>query len=329
MIIDYPAHCTPLAQYIGKSSHPGVQPSPRTAFILEKSQRDRIVLLDPTLAPLFRRYVHSDDIYRYTIADQQRFLLALPSGWTNQLCGSTQQGTHAWQCIAEHYPALARHLSLFVADRPHQHIWWELDAECRIPDRTQHVVTWHAQKSHITFALAPQGYVTATPWMSDVPIWLLGYLNSAPLQRWLNRQKVKGGSLAQTVIDTIPIPDTTDYHDMLSELTQQALAAQTQRLQCIHEAVQTLVRHFAPLGAPISTSIWSWYTLDFASLRHALVKSFKNDIPERLHPQWSTWLDENQAIYSHIEQQLTNVEALISQLVATRFPSTKGRRDDD
>lgn len=321
---DFPAYCTPLAQVISQRSQPGIQPSPRTAFVLDKSMRDRIVLLDPTLAPLFRRYVHSDDIHRYGVDDQHRFLLALPAGWTAKLCGATPQSTEAWQCVAEHYPALARHLSLFVADRPHHQVWWELDADTQLPDRTQQVLTWHAQKSQIAFTLAPHGYVTATPWFSDPPLWLLGYLNSTPLQRWLNRQKAKGSSLAHTVIDYIPVPDALNEFDTLSELTAHAVDLQKQRLQFINETVQTLVRNFAPLGATISAPIWSWYTLDFAGLRKALIKSFKNDIPERVQPQWHTWLDHCQSEYDRIEQQLSHYEGSISQLVATRFPPSKG-----
>lgn len=323
---DFPAYCTPLAEVLGQRSQPGVQPSPRSAFVLEKSMRDRIVLLDPTLAPLFRRYIHSDDIHRYGVEDHQRFLLALPAGWTAQLCGATTQSPVAWQCVAEHYPALARHLSLFVADRPHHHVWWELDADAQLPERSQHVLTWHAQKSQIAFALAPQGYVTATPWLTDPPLWLIGYLNSTPLQRWLNRQKAKGSSLAHTAIDYIPVPDTLTEYDTLTELTAHAVELQKQRLQCINETVQTLVRNFAPLGAPVSNTLWSWYTLDFAGLRKALVKSFKNDIPERVQPQWYSWLGHCQNEYDRIEQQLTHYEGRISQLVATRFPSIKGIR---
>lgn len=324
MTSDFPAHCTPLAQLIGQHSQPGIQPSPRTAFILDKSSRDRIVLLDPTLAPLFRRYIHNDDIHRYNVADNQRFLLALPAGWTMRLCGTIPQSTMAWQCIAEHYPALARHLSLFVADRPHHHVWWELDAETQIPERSQQVMTWYAQKNHITFALAPHGYVTATPWVANTPLWLVGYLNSAPLQRWLNRQKAKGGSLTHTVIDHIPVPDTLNTDTTLSELTTLAHELQRERLQCIADTVHTLVRGFAPLGASITPAIWAWYTLDFTSLRKALVKSFKNDIPDRLHPQWRAWFDDCHTSYTHIEQRLTACEGQISRLVATHFPAVKG-----
>jgi hypothetical protein len=324
MMSDFPAHCTPLAQLIGHQSQLGIQPSPRTAFVLDKSMRDRIVLLDPTLAPLFRRYIHGDDIHRYGVEHHQRFLLALPAGWTARVCHTTSPGNVAWQCLAEHYPALARHLSLFVADRPHQHVWWELDAGANLPDRTQQILTWHAQKSQIAFTITPQGYVTATPWLANTPLWLLGYLNSTPLQRWLNRQKAKGSSLASTVIDHIPVPDTLNGDAQLTELTSHAIDIQTQRLQCINEAVQTLVRNFAPLGASANTSLWAWYTLDFAGLRKALVKSFKNDIPERVQPQWHAWLDHSQSEYDRIEQQLTHYEGRISQLVATQFPPAKG-----
>lgn len=324
MTSDFPAHCTPLAQLIGQHSQPGVQPSPRNAFILDKSSRDRIVLLDPTLAPLLRRYVNSDDIHRYSVTDNQRFLLALPAGWTVRLCGTMTQSTLAWQCIAEHYPALARHLSLFVADRPHHQVWWELDANTTIPERTQQVMTWYAQKNHITFAYAPQGYVTATPWLVNSPLWLLGYLNSAPLQRWLNRQKAKGSSLAYTIVDHIPVPDTLNADSTLVDLTSLASELQHERLKCVNDTVQTLVRGFAPLGASIAPAIWAWYTLDFAGLRNALRKSFKNDIPDRLLPQWHAWFDDCHTTYAQIEQQLSTCEGQISRLVSMHFPVAKG-----
>lgn len=326
MMSDYPAHCTPLAHCIQHHTQQGIQPSPRAAFILDKSMRDRIVLLDPTLAPLFRRYLQSDDIHRYTINDHQRFLLALPAGWTAQLCGPSHHGNLAWQCIAEHYPALARHLTLFVADRPHHaHIWWELEATTVLPERTQPSITWHAYKNHLSFALTPAGYVSATPWLAGASMWVLGYLNSTPVQRWLNRQKSAGVALAHALIDQVPVPHSlTTAHDELSELTAHAVTLQTERLQHINATIHTLVRNFAPLGATVSTQLSTWYQLDFAGLRNALIKSFKNDIPERLHPQWHAWFDECHDEYQRRERQLTMYEGRINQLVTAHFPSTKG-----
>jgi hypothetical protein len=117
MTTTFPVDCQPLHAIVGSHPITGVVPSPRTVFVLEKAQRDRLVLLDTQLAPFIRRYSLADDIQRYGMVPSQKFLLCLPAGWTVQHCQTTAIGNDAWQCIAERYPALARHLAIPVAKR--------------------------------------------------------------------------------------------------------------------------------------------------------------------------------------------------------------------
>ena len=137
-----------LSSYMRHRSCDGLNPSPRSVFVLEKSQRDRLVLLDTPLAPLLRRYHTSDDVQRYSVLPSTRYLLCLPPGWTAQHCGTHADGNAAWQCIAEHFPALSRHLALAVAERPFTSgHWWELAPESVLPPNPSSRGTSIAPKS--------------------------------------------------------------------------------------------------------------------------------------------------------------------------------------
>lgn len=320
---DLPAFIT-LSSYMQQRSCDGLNPSPRSVFVLDKSQRDRLVLLDPLLAPYIRRYHSSEDVQRYCTLPSTRFLLCLPAGWTTRNCGTHADGNAAWQCIADHFPALSRHLALAVADRPFsQGHWWELPAGSIMPP-AQPIITWQPHRTHVYFATVSSGAIPATPWYQHAHPWLLGYLNSTPVQRWIQRTSTARNVPASSVIDEIPIIHAIIDNHELADLASEALTLMNQRHQLVHAALLTLIRNFAPLGATPNAALKSWYDLDFTSLRNALVKAFKNDIPERLHPEWHRWLSEQHTTYATLTQQIHAHDGAINTLVAAVLVLPKG-----
>lgn len=318
------AQTSTLSRYLGQRSCDGLNPSPRAVFVLDKSQRDRLVLLDPQLAPLLRRYHSSDDVQRYSMLPSARFMLCLPAGWTVQHCGTHADGNTAWQCIAEHFPALSRHLALAVAERPFaQGHWWEL-ADTTILPPAQPTMTWHHQRTQLAFAYVASGAVCATPWYQHATPWLIGYLNSTPIQRWLQRMSNKRNCAASLLVDEIPVTHALIDDTQLDTLARTAMTLASQRQQLIQGGVMTLVRNFAPLGGQPSTALKNWYDLDFAALRRALLKAFKNDIPERLHAEWQMWLAEQQAQHATLTQQINAHDTAINTIVADVFVLPKG-----
>lgn len=315
---------TTLADFMGHHHCAGVNPSPRAIFILDKSQRDRLVLLDPQLAPLLRRYHTSDDVQRYTMLPSTRFVLCLPAGWTTRMCATTASGNDAWQGIAERFPALSRHLALAVAERPFTtgH-WWELSADTILPP-AHTTLTWAHQRTHTHFAAVQSGTVCATPWYQQCAPWLLGYLNSLPVQRWLQRTSVKQNCDISQLIDRIPVPATLVAHTQLDALAHAAMGLVAQRQQLIQSGVLTLLRNFAPLGATPSAPLKAWYDLDFAGLRKALLKAFKNDIPERVHPEWHDWLSEQHQHHAMLSQHIHEHDVAINAIVADVLVVPKG-----
>ena len=324
MTTTFPVDCQPLHAVVGSHTIAGVNPSPRTVFVLEKAQRDRLVLLDTQLAPLIRRYSTADDIQRYGMVPSQKFLLCLPAGWTIQHCQTTATGNNAWQCIAERYPALARHLAIPVAERPFTPThWWELPSDAIIPHPQQPLCTWQQIRTQVHFTVVTPGHVNANPWLpSDAP-WLMGILNSTPMQRWIQRTSARTAQIATSMIDDLPIPTTLIDHPDLHRLASATMAIVAQRIQLNQQGLATLVRNFAPLGVPASTALRTWYDMDLAGLRVALRKSFKNDIPERLHDEWRTWLTHQREQHDALGQQISSNDHLINRIVAEYLPVPK------
>lgn len=319
-----PAHCAYLQEYIGQPCHEGVTPSPKAVFILDKATRDRLVLLDMHLAPLIRRYVALDDIERAVVHDSQRFLLALPAGWTQRTCNTQTAGQQAWQCIADYAPALSRHLALHVADRPHHDsYWWELDADTDLPAPHQQCVTWRIDGTKVIFAQTAPGMVSAAPWFVATQPWLVALLNSTAIQRWLNRADGTNRQAPASVAQ-LPVPVTLAKHTEFAQLATQQHELAQRRLALSHAGVQALVRNFAPLGAKVTAPIRNWMNHDFERLRKALRGAFHNDIPERHWAEWQQWLDAAQFEYQQTTKQLQQIDTHINAVVNAHLPPPQG-----
>ena len=314
-----------LTEVIQSHCREGLAPTPRAVFVLDKSTRDRIVLLDPTLGPCFRRYIGSEDIQRYACSQSSKFLLTLPSGWTVSTCNASAVGVDAWQAIADRYPALARHLALHVADRPKSTIhWWELDDGAIVPPRDRSVLTMEWNRSVLWFARMPSGYVSAASWIDSDADWLLGFLNSIPLQRHIQAARQANPRWTYADIDYLPVPDILTTDRDVRELSAQNYRLHAQRLQLVDDGLLALVRAFAPLGAIPTPALQRWIELDFAGLCKAVTKAFKNDIPARVHPEWQQWLELNRQAYSEVSQQISFIDGALTKEVSTHLALPQG-----
>ena len=325
MTIAFPVGCQPLHAVVGSHTIAGANPGPRSVFVLEKAQRDRLVLLDTQLAPFIRRYSSVDDIQRYGMVPSRKFLLCLPAGWTIQHCQTNAKGNDAWQSIAEHYPALSRHLAIPIAERPFTpNHWWELPSDAIIPHPQQPMCTWQAVRTQVHFTVVTPGHVNANPWLPSDAAWLIGILNSTPMQRWMQRASARNALVATNMINELPIPITLCENSELDRLARATMTTVAQRITLNQQGLATLVRNFAPLGVPVSSALRTWYDMDLAGLRVALRKSFKNDIPERLHDEWRHWLTVHREEHDALGLQINSNDHLINRIVAEYLPVPKG-----
>ena len=318
-----PAHCVPLHTLLPHPSQVGVAPAPKVAFVLDKATRDRLLLLDTSLAPHLRRYLSSDDIERYAIHDEPRFLLALPAGWTRTL-DTHAHPRDAWHTLAEHAPALARHLAIPTTERPHSHYWWEIDAHTALPARHHSIITWRIHRSQLWFARTAPGFVSGAAWFVSDALWQVGLLNSTPMQRWLNRATIKSSRDLPAVVDSLPVPQALIGDPELERLAGHAAETNQARVTTTRAGVQALVRAFAPLGAKVPASLYEWHTLDFERLQQALRRAFQGDIPERHHAEWRQWLTTGQAQHADLVAQAQRIDQRINALVAAHLPPPQG-----
>ncbi|MFM2031456.1 MAG: hypothetical protein RLZZ297_221 [Chloroflexota bacterium] len=314
-------HTRPLAEILGRTVQPGIAPTPRAAFILEKPARDRIVLLEPALAPLFRRYVGSEDIQRYACVPSSKYLLALPSGWTSTSCGASAAGLAGWDAIADCHPALARHLALPVADRPkNDSFWWELPADTVLPGRDRAVITMEWNRTLLWCTRTPVGSVSAAEWIDCDADWVLGYLNALPVQRYIQAARAANPRWTPALLDQLPVPTLLVDDPTLTELAAQNARLHQERVQLLHDGLATLIRNFAPLGAQPTAPLQRWVELDYPALNKALAKAFRNDIPIAVQPQWQQWHELQRQRYSELSQQVSFVDGALTKAVTRQLP---------
>ena len=159
---------------------------------------------------------------------------------------------------------------------------------------------------------------------SSLKTWLIGILNSTPMQRWMQRASARNALVATNMINELPIPITLCENSELDRLARATMTTVAQRITLNQQGLATLVRNFAPLGVPVSSALRTWYDMDLAGLRVALRKSFKNDIPERLHDEWRHWLTVQREEHDALGLQINSNDHLINRIVAEYLPVPKG-----
>jgi hypothetical protein len=106
------------------------------AFEIDSPTHQRITTECPACASLIHPFLGGQDIRRYFVRNSERYLIAIPCGWTKRAIEAEQKTLaiiserEAWRWFTEHYAPLANHLLSFAdAARSRQDqgdYWWEL-----------------------------------------------------------------------------------------------------------------------------------------------------------------------------------------------------------
>jgi hypothetical protein len=126
----------PLGDHVQHKIFRGVITGLNEAFEIDAETRQRFIQECKACEPLIRPFLGGQDIRRYFIRDSQRYLIAIPCGWTQRAIGEARKTVakiserEAWKWFSEHYGPLAEHLFPFAdAARKRQdqgEFWWEL-----------------------------------------------------------------------------------------------------------------------------------------------------------------------------------------------------------
>ena len=126
----------PLGEYVERKMFYGLKTGYNEAFELTMSQRNAFVKGNRASESLIKPFLGGQDIRRYFVNNDGRYLIVIPSGWTRSEMLKAKKGTsqlserEAWSWFGREHPKLANHLEGFVdACRKRQdqgEYWWEL-----------------------------------------------------------------------------------------------------------------------------------------------------------------------------------------------------------
>jgi hypothetical protein len=114
----------------------GIKTGLNEAFEVSAEERAALIKSSAASKLLIKPFLGGQDIRRYCLEDDGRFLIVIPCGWTReQMAKATKAGTDkseraAWSWFGSEYPKLAGHLAPFadtLKKRQDQgDYWWEL-----------------------------------------------------------------------------------------------------------------------------------------------------------------------------------------------------------
>jgi hypothetical protein len=126
----------PLGEYVERKMFYGIKTGLNEAFELNQVQRDELVRGARQSDALIKPFLGGQNIRRYEIEDEGRFLIVLPSGWTQTAIAKEKKVAgqvaerEAWNWLTATHRNIARHLEPFAeACRKRQdkgQYWWEL-----------------------------------------------------------------------------------------------------------------------------------------------------------------------------------------------------------
>jgi hypothetical protein len=128
----------PLGEYIERKFFRGILTGLNEAFKLSVSERATILAETPASSELVKPFLGGQDIRRYHIQDNKRFLIVIPCGWTRKQLAKGSRGQipisegQAFDWLASEHPSIAKHLQKFAQPLKKRQdqgdYWWELRA---------------------------------------------------------------------------------------------------------------------------------------------------------------------------------------------------------
>ncbi len=157
-----------LGEYVGDKIHYGIKTGFNEAFIIDQVTRNKLIAEDPRSAEIIKPFLVGEDIRRYSVDFQERYLI-----WT-------YVGVPIGQ-----YPAIFKHLQQYQAQLEKRwdkgNFWWELRHCDYYTDFEKPKVMWPVIAVSNKFAFVEAGYYSndKTFFIPTDDLYLLAILNSS------------------------------------------------------------------------------------------------------------------------------------------------------
>jgi type I restriction-modification system DNA methylase subunit len=269
-----------LGKYINQEIFWGLKTGLNKAFVIDEKTKNVLLAKDEKNSEIIKPFVIGDEIRKYRINSQGKFLILIPKGWTNKKSGDAK---NKWRWFQENYPSIVEHLTPFLEDGEKRgdkgDYWWELRACDYLSEFEKPKIIYPdiAKESRMTFDTSGI-YVGNTGYI--IPkndLYLLGILNSKLIFNYYKRISTvigdadKGGRLRWFRQDVFRIPirsinfaDPVDKarHDRMVALVTQMLDLNKRLQDAKLEHEKTLLsRQIEATDAAIDTLVYELYGL--------------------------------------------------------------------
>jgi len=126
----------PLGEYVARKIFYGLKTGFNKAFEVSADQRTALTKVSPASKALIKPFLGGQNIRRYHINDEGRYLIVIPCGWTRRQMAKERKASadfserEAWNWLSSEHPGIAGHLASFIDPlRKRQDqgdYWWEL-----------------------------------------------------------------------------------------------------------------------------------------------------------------------------------------------------------
>lgn len=226
----------PLGEYVEGKIYYGIKTGLNEAFVIDEDMRKRLIKEDPKSKELIRPFLIGRDIKKYSIAEEGRYLIFVPKGWTRGKC---QNAKDPWEWFKRNYPAIAEHLLPFKVKAEKRYdkgdYWWELRACDYYEEFKSAKILWGNMAVSPQFALdinmnqinAPAVFIPSNN------LYLLAILNS-PICKWLIEQQAaarSGGFLEYKPMYVSQLPiRTIDFKNPKEKATHDKIVSLVDRM---------------------------------------------------------------------------------------------------
>jgi hypothetical protein len=269
-------NCKPLGEYVNGKIFYGIKTGLNEAFVIDKDTKNKIILDDSKSKELIKPFLAGRDIKRYIMPEITKYLILIPSGWTNK---SSHGNSDKWNWFENTYSAIAKHLKGYEADAKARYdqgdYWWELRSCDYYPEFNKPKIMLPDISTRGNFILDDQEtYCVNTCYIiSNSDKYLLGILNSKLITFFYSKVSsvYRGGYLrfiyqylVELPIRIINFEDAADKarHDHIVSLVEQMLAAKAKHAAATTESEKNrLDIQIEALDRQIDAAVYELYGL--------------------------------------------------------------------
>ena len=288
----------PLKDYLRKSVYRGLVTGLGDAFVIDEENKEKLIAEDPKSNEVIKPFIGGRGIFRYQPPKNDKYIIAMPKGWTN----SQRDGTlDAFSWLQKSHPAIARHLVPFaeMAEKRYDQgdYWWELRACDYYAEFEKPKIMYQKFQGEPTFTFDVSGmYANSAIWIiPSADKLLLGILNSKLGWFFISNYCTKiqiGYQLIFKYLGKIPLPIVDS--DPQSKALQDEISSLVEQILNLNKQKQSEVQGFlkwleGEIGAKImdltgTSKLHEYYNLDFSGF-HALLAKNKRKLKEGYDPK--------------------------------------------